>query len=193
MIVLTDTNYDAKKELDTLKEELKKEQLRVKEYRKEIDTLKEQLKEKADFEEMIKYKLAEIDNYRKQIARESEIIVRKEIEKFLTKLLDLRDDYIRAIDVTKKSDSPSIIVNGLESVLKNLDSILKEEGVEEIDALGKSFDPNIHEAVSFVDNDVYPENTITAEIRKGYMLKDRVIRPSLVEVSKKTNVKSDGG
>ncbi|MBI5133449.1 MAG: nucleotide exchange factor GrpE, partial [Thaumarchaeota archaeon] len=144
-------------------------------------------------EERYKYKLAEIDNYRKQIEKESQIQVKVKIEEFLKKLINLRDDYLRAIETAKKSNDPAVLINGLESILKNLDGILKEEGVREIDAVGKAFDPSMHEAISFVDTNEYPENTITAEIRKGYMLSDRVIRPSLVEVSKKANDKSEEG
>ncbi|MFQ5940754.1 MAG: nucleotide exchange factor GrpE [Nitrososphaerales archaeon] len=161
----------------------------------EIEVLKEQLKKKqAEADEYIskyKYLLADYDNYRKRVEKESEIIVRRKIEKFLIKVIALRDDYVRAIETAKSIDSPEL-VDGLESILKNLDRILKEEGVEEIKSIGKIFDPNIHEAISFVDNEEYPENTITGEIRKGYMLSDRVIRPSLVEVSKKTAVESNG-
>ncbi len=192
VIGLVETNHDANTEIEMLNEQLKKEQARVEEYRKLIEMLKTELEEQGSVEERYKYKLAEIDNYRKQLERESQIVVRREVEKFLIKLINLRDDFMRAIDTAKSSDNAAL-VNGLESTLKNLDSILKEEGVKEIDTVGKTFDPNIHEAVSFVDNDEYPENTITTEIRKGYMLSDRVIRPSLVEVSRKTNDKSNGG
>jgi len=161
----------------------------------EIGILKEQLKKnEAEAEENLnkyKYLLADYDNYRKSIEKESEIIVRREIEKFVMKMIYLRDDYVRAIEIAKSSDNPAL-VNGLESTLKNLDNILKEEGVNEIEAVGKTLDPNIHEVISFVVNDKYPENIITVEIRKGYMLSDRVIRPSLVEVSKKNDIKSNG-
>ncbi len=173
MIALVETNHDADIEIEMLKEQLKKKQ--------------------AEAEENLnkyKYLLADYDNYRKSVQRESGIIVRREIEKFLMKLIDLRDDYIRAIQSAKKSDNP--VVSGLQLILKNLDGILKEEGIEEINVVGKTFDPNMHEAISFVPNDEYPENTIITEIRKGYMLSNRVVRPSLVEVSKKTNVKSNG-
>lgn len=158
----------------------------------EMETLKEQLMRKqADAEEYhnkYQYLLAEYQNYRKQVERESEIMVRKEIEIFLIKLIELRDDYIRAMETVKSGDNPEL-VNGLESILKNLDFILKEEGIKEIDAVGKKFDPNVHEAVSFIDKYVYLENIVTAEIRKGYMSRNRVIRPGLVEISKKTNIK----
>ena len=173
MIALVETNHNADIEIEMLKEQLKKKQ--------------------AEAEENLnkyKYLLADYDNYRKSVERESGIIVRREIEKFLMKMIDLRDDYIRAIQSAKKSDNP--VVGGLELILKNLDDILKGEGIEEINVVGKTFDPNMHEAISFVPNDEYPENTIITEIRKGYMLSNRVVRPSLVEVSKKTNVKSNG-
>lgn len=173
-----ETNQDNAKldELNKLKEELKKEQERAEEYINKY-----------------KYLLADYDNYRKRLDKEAEIRVKHEVEKFLVKLLDLRDDYTRAIENAKKSDNPGTIINGLEGVLKNLDSILNEEGVVEINAVGRSFDPNFHEALSFVDSNELPENTVTAEIRKGYMLSDRVIRPSLVEVSKKPIAKTEGG
>lgn len=193
MIWLPETNHDANTEIEMLKEQLKKEQAKAEEYSKEIEMLKDQLKELSGVEERYKYKLAEIDNYRKQIEREAQIQVKVKIEEFLKKLINLRDDYLRAIETAKKSNGPAMIINGLESILKNLDVILKEDGVREIDAVGKAFDPSMHEAISFVDTSEYPENTVTAEIRKGYMLSDRVIRPSLVEVSKKANAKSEEG
>lgn len=193
MIRLPETNHGANTEMEMLKEQLKKEQAKAEEYSKEIEMLKDQLKELSGVEERYKYKLAEIDNYRKQIEREAQIQVKVKIEEFLKKLINLHDDYLRAIETAKKSNGPAMIINGLESILKNLGGILKEEGVREIDAVGKAFDPSMHEAISFVDTSEYPENTVTAEIRKGYMLSDRVIRPSLVEVSKKANDKSEEG
>ena len=193
VIGLPETNHDANTEIEMLKEQLKKEQAKAEEYSREIEMLKDRLKELSGVEERYKYKLAEIDNYRKQIEREAQIHVKVKIEEFLKKLINLRDDYLRAIETAKKSNGPAVIINGLESILKNLDVILKEEGVREIDAVGEAFDPSMHEAISFVDTNEYPENTVTAEIRKGYMLSDRVIRPSLVEVSKKANTKSEEG
>jgi len=171
----TDQDNAQADELEMLKEELEKEKERAEEY-----------------DEKYKRLLADYDNYRKQLDKEADIRVRRELEKFLLKLLALRDDYVRAIEIVKKNNSAKTIINGLEGVLKNLDSILREEGIAEINAIGTSFDPNFHEAVSFVDNVELPENTITTEIRKGYMLSNRVIRPTLVEVSKRPNLKNGG-
>lgn len=152
-----------------------------------VEMLKNALKE---YESKYKYLLADYDNYRKRVEREAEYRVRQSIEAFILKLLNLRDDFVRAIDVMKKSTTTAAVVDrhvveGLEGVLKNLDGILRDAGVVEIPAVGEAFNPNMHEAVSFVYNAELPDLTITNEIRKGYMMNDRVIRPSLVEVSRR--------
>ncbi|MEM0367707.1 MAG: nucleotide exchange factor GrpE [Candidatus Nitrosocaldus sp.] len=152
-----------------------------------VEMLKNALKE---YESKYKYLLADYDNYRKRVEREAEYRVRQSIEAFILKLLNLRDDFVRAIDVMKKSTTTTAavdrhVVDGLEGVLKNLDGILRDAGVVEIPAVGEAFNPNMHEAVSFVYNAELPDLTITNEIRKGYMMNDRVIRPSLVEVSRR--------
>jgi molecular chaperone GrpE len=114
----------------------------------ELEKAKNEAKE---YETKYKYLLAEYDNYRKRLEKEAELRVKHGIETFILKLLDLRDDYIRAIDTVKKGNEKSInaIVSGLEGILKKLDNMLKEVGVVEIEALGKIFDPNLHEAVSY--------------------------------------------
>ncbi len=147
----------------------------------ELEDAKSMAKE---YESRYKYLLAEYDNYRKRLEKEMDIKVKRSMEGIILRLLDLRDDYIRAID-TAKRDSSASLITGLEGILKRLDGILKEYGVVEIDAVGKSFDPNLHEAVSFVYDRELPDLTVTNEIRKGYIWNDRVIRPSLVEVSKR--------
>lgn len=165
----------------------------------ELKRLREELqKEKERAEEYVskyKYLLADYDNYRKRLEKESDFRVRLEVERFLLKLIDLRDDFTRAVDAARKDPDTSTIISGLESVLKKLDGILREEGIVEINTVGELFDPNLHEAVSFVHSTEVPENTVMSEIRKGYMLSDRVIRPSLVEVSRRpgVNTKIEGG
>jgi molecular chaperone GrpE len=103
----------------------------------------------------------------------------------LLKFLTIRDDYLRALSVARQSKSEQVVViEGLEGILKNIDSLLASEGVREIEAVGTPFDPNVHDAIAYSARDDLAENTVTAEIRKGYMLNDRVLRPSLVEISK---------
>ncbi len=103
----------------------------------------------------------------------------------LLKFLNIRDDYLRALSVARQSKSEQgVVIEGLEGILKNIDSLLASEGVREIEAVGTPFDPNVHDAIAYSARDDLVENTVTAEIRKGFMLNGRVLRPSLVEISK---------
>ena len=74
---------------------------------------------------------------------------------------------------------------GLDAILKNMNTFLLEFGVQPIEAVGEIFDPKLHEAISVKEDPTLDDNTIITELRKGYILKDRVIRPSLVEISKR--------
>jgi molecular chaperone GrpE len=117
----------------------------------------------------------------KQLASKAESIKAE----LLLKFLNIRDDYLRALSVARQSKSEQgVVIEGLEGILKNIDSLLASEGVREIEAVGTPFDPNVHDAIAYSARDDLAENTVTAEIRKGYMLNGRVLRPSLVEISK---------
>ncbi len=103
-------------------------------------------------------------------------------------LINIRDDFERAIKASEEGNT--LIMNGLKSILKHIDNILKEEGVREIDTSTK-FDPHLHEVISIVVDNNLPDYSIIRELRKGYMLYDRVIRPSLVEVSKQDTLQKE--
>jgi molecular chaperone GrpE len=133
----------------------------------------------------LKYLMADFDNYRKQMEKQVDSKVESNKAQLLLKFLGMRDDYLRALDMAKQSKSEGVVLEGLEAILKNLDSLLRSEGVMEIETIGTPFDPNIHDAISFSYRNDVPESTVTGEIRKGYMLNNKVLRPSLVEISKK--------
>jgi molecular chaperone GrpE len=133
----------------------------------------------------LKYLMADFDNYRKQMEKQVDSKVESNKAQLLLKFLGIRDDYFRALDMAKQSKSEGVVLEGLEAILKNLDSLLRSEGVMEIETIGTPFDPNIHDAISFSYRDDVPESTVTGEIRRGYMLNNKVLRPSLVEISKK--------
>jgi molecular chaperone GrpE len=133
----------------------------------------------------LKYLMADFDNYRKQMEKQVDSKVELNKAQLLLKFLGIRDDYFRALDIAKQSKSEGVVLEGLEAILKNLDSLLRSEGVMEIETIGTPFDPNIHDAISFSYRDDVPESTVTGEIRRGYMLNNKVLRPSLVEISKK--------
>ena len=100
----------------------------------------------------------------------------------MIEFLQIYDDFIRAKEVFSKKN---INTEGLDSILKNMNSLFSKNGVSPIDALGEIFDPKFHEAISVIEDPTLDENTITKEIRKGYISQNRVIRPTLVEISKK--------
>ena len=100
----------------------------------------------------------------------------------MLEFLKIYDDFVRAKEAFSQN---KIDTTGLDFILKNMDSLLAKYNVKPIEALGEIFNPNLHEAISIVTDSQLDENTITKEIRKGYISHERVIRPTLVEISKK--------
>jgi molecular chaperone GrpE len=158
--------------------------------RAELQSVKNELRKAKEYSEnslnKMRYLVADFDNYRKQMEKQLASKAESIKAELLLKFLNIRDDYLRALSVARQSKSEQVVViEGLEGILKNIDSLLVSEGVREIEAVGTPFDPNVHDAIAYSARDDLPENTVTAEIRKGYMLSGRVLRPSLVEISKK--------
>jgi len=134
----------------------------------------------------LKYSLADFDNYRKNVEKQNSLKILSIKSDMLSVVINIREDFIRAIDTIKQSKIDQAIFEGLESILKNIDTFLEKEGIKEIMSLNNPFDPNIHEIIGFSYNEGdIEDNIVTKEIRKGYLLNDQVLRPSLVEVSKK--------
>ena len=162
----------------------------VRALRDELESVKSELRKAKESSESslnkMKYLMADFDNYRKQMEKQVASKAESIKAELLLKFLNIRDDYLRALSVARQSKSEQIVViEGLEGILKNIDSLLASEGVRVIEAIGTPFDPNVHDAIAYSARDDLAENTVTAEIRKGYMLNGRVLRPSLVEISKK--------
>ena len=157
--------------------------------RAELESVKNELRKAKESSESslnkVRYLMADFDNYRKQMEKQLASKAESIKAELLLKFLNIRDDYLRALSVTRQSKSEQVVViEGLEGILKNIDSLLSSEGVREIEAVGTPFDPNVHDAIAYSARDDLAENTVTAEIRKGYILNGRVLRPSLVEISK---------
>ncbi|MGI0026877.1 MAG: nucleotide exchange factor GrpE [Nitrosopumilaceae archaeon] len=151
-----------------------------------IDELKAQLKQEQEkatsYEKKLQYLLADFENLKKRTELDVQNKVNSALDSMMLKFLSIYDDFVRAKDVLAKQ---KINTDGLSAILKNMDSFLSENGVTPIEALGEIFDPQLHEAISVKEDPSLDDNTITAEIRKGYILQNRIIRPSLVEISKK--------
>ncbi len=157
--------------------------------KEDLSALKEELREARKSSDnnlnRLKYMMAEFDNYRKQMEKQIDSRIESGKAELLVKFLSLRDDYLRALEMAKQSKSETVVIEGLEGILKNFDSLLRSEGVMEIETIGTPFDPNVHDAIGFSHHDEIEENIITKEIRKGYMLNNKVLRPSLVLISRK--------
>ena len=149
----------------------------------EISKLLDLEKQKSfEYEEKLKLVLADFQNLNRKTQSDIENGVNSKIDEFALDFLKIYDDFVRAKEVFSESKINS---EGLDSILKNMDSLLKKYHIEPIDALGEIFNPNFHEAISITNDSDLDDNTITKEIRKGYISHERVIRPTLVEISKK--------
>lgn len=133
----------------------------------------------------LRYLMADFDNYRKRMERQIESKINQGKAELILKFVSIHDDLSRAIETAKQGKSDQVVIQGLEGILRNVETLFDAEGVKEIETTGTPFDPNIHDAISFKYDDTVPENTVIAEIRKGYMMSDKVLRPSLVEISKR--------
>jgi len=158
----------------------------------EAGKLKEALereKERAEeYLNRLKYLQADFQNYQRRVEREREELVKRGNEELILKLLSVVDDLERAVEAGKSLSDKEVLVSGVEMVLKQFQAALAEEGLSQIEAVGKPLDPELHEAVATVETNHYPENIIVRVLRKGYSLNGKVIRPSMVEVAKKPTV-----
>ncbi len=157
--------------------------------RQQIADLQEKLeKEKAkaeDYLNRLKYLQAEFENFRKRTERTVSDSIQSGNAKLIARFLPVIDDLERAVSTNDSSNDAKTVLRGVELVLKDLREILKGEGVTVIETVGRTFDPNIHDAVKSVETTEVAENAIVRELRKGYQINGKVIRPSMVEIAKK--------
>ena len=128
---------------------------------------------------------ADFDNFRKRMANERQELLKYAAADVLTKIISVLDTFDRAKDSLKEIDNCTTVKESYEVAYKQLLDTLKKVGMEEIDALGKEFNPNEHEAITQVPTDEYEEDHVAVVAQKGYKLADKVLRPALVGVAKK--------
>ena len=144
----------------------------------------EQLKEELSrCEDKLKRSLADFINLERKTKSDIQNGIAEKLDRFMLQFLTIYDDLARAKEVIKKENPQA---QGLDGILKNIDSLLADYGVSPIMALGEVFDSNLHEAISIIKDDSLDDNTITKELRKGYISHNRTLRPTLVEISKKS-------
>ncbi|RBW70495.1 nucleotide exchange factor GrpE [Bacillus taeanensis] len=126
---------------------------------------------------------ADFDNFRRRSRDEKAAAAKYRAKDLVESLLPVIDNFERALAVEVKDEQSKSVLQGMEMVYRQLKDALEKEGVEEINAVGESFDPHYHQAVMQVQSEDHESNTVIEVLQKGYQLKDRVIRPAMVKVS----------
>ncbi len=184
----TDSEKDqnVKKKIAEKKEHQKKKSLtkkltsKLKIQEKIIEKL---TKERDDFKDKFLRNLAEIDNFRKRIKKENEDYKKYALSDFLKELLVITDNLERALKVKEGESSEKSIISGVEMIYKQFMEILSKNGVTEIEAISKPFDPNIHQALSKEEADSISEPIIVEVYQKGFMYNKKLLRPTLAKVA----------
>ncbi len=138
--------------------------------------------QRDEYYDLLLRKTAEFDNYRKRIERERQELAAHLAAEMLAELLPLLDDFERALDAGT-DEAATAYRAGVELIHKQLLDLLAKRGVTPIEALGQPFDPHFHQAIAHEVSPEHPEGIVIAELRRGYMLGDRLLRASMVKVA----------
>ena len=153
---------------------------------KKVADLKASLEEKTKLEEtylnQLRYARADLENLQKHIQKRIDEGVTREKAKLIIRILTVAEEVDLTLDEVKKAKNPSLL-EGAEMVKKKLWKVLSCEGLCPIEAIGKPFDPHMHESVEEIETCHYPVGIVVQEVRKGYVLNGKVLRPSLVKVA----------
>src|SRR3989338_2545167 len=152
----------------------------------EIIDLKKKAEERDSFLDQLLRTRAEFMNYQKRMHKENESTAQFAIQNLILDLFPELDNFDRALKLADNSKDFDKLVEGIKLIKDQLFKVLGKYGVKSMETVGKAFDPNLHEAVMEEENNELPHHTITDELQKGFLLKERVIRPSKVKVSKRT-------
>ncbi|MGD9676798.1 MAG: nucleotide exchange factor GrpE [Vulcanibacillus sp.] len=146
----------------------------------EVAQLKEKIEESQNRLMRVQ---ADFDNFRKRTTTEKEDLAKYVNAQLIKSLLPACDNFERAIKAAKENDNLDSLLQGIEMVYRQIEDVLTNEGLKEIESLGKSFNPEYHQAVMQVESEEHEAGVIIEELQKGYLFKGRVIRPSMVKVS----------
>lgn len=146
------------------------------------DQLKESEDKLAEANGQLLRLQADFMNFRKRAEKEKKDTITYALEKFICTLLPVIDNFEIAMDVEENMEDA--FYKGVEIIYKQLENVLESNNVKKIEALGTEFDPNVHHAVFMEDSEEYESGKVIEVLQTGYMLKDKVIRPSMVKVAK---------
>jgi molecular chaperone GrpE len=126
---------------------------------------------------------ADFENYKKRAAREKEEAVKYANSALLERLMPIVDNFELGLEAARGEGETSPVFSGMSMVFKQVMDFLTEQGLQPIDATGQKFDPNLHEAIAHEPSEQFPEGVVIRQTRRGYRMKDRLLRPSSVVVS----------
>lgn len=166
------------------KKETEKKTSEIKMTGEEFDELKKKAEERDEYYNKWLKVHAEYDNTRKRIEKEKFDHMKFANEDIVSQLFPIVDNFDMAFEAMEKAEDKAAVMDGIKLVQKEFHRILEDNGVKRIETRGKQFDPNVHEAVLAVETGEYPDGEIIEEVRAGYMLNDRLLRPAQVKVAK---------
>ena len=150
----------------------------------EKDKLIEELTSKVNDEETKRLRLlADYENFKRRASLDKEGLQKYRAQNVVTNLIPVLDNFTRALQVEAKTEEAQLMMTGMQMVYHTLVDALETEGLVEIEALDKDFDPNFHQAIMTANEEDKPSGIVLEDLQKGYMLKDRVLRPSMVKVN----------
>ena len=168
------------KEEKTKKEDSKKENSKKETKKDQIEELKAEV---AQWKDKYQRLMAEFENARKRTAKEAVQRYDMGAMGVLEKLLPVIDNFERGLDAVSEEEKDSAFVQGIQQIYKQLVAVMEDLGVTPMDATGKEFDANLHNAVMHVEDEELGENVVAEEMQKGYMYKENVLRHSMVKVA----------
>ena len=136
-----------------------------------------------ELQDRLKRQMAEFDNFRKRTEKEKAAMYEIGAKDIIEKILPVLDNFERGLAAVPEDEKGSSFAEGLEQIYKQFVTTLEDAGVESIEAVGKQFDPNLHNAVMHVEDEKYGENEIAMELQKGYKYRGSVVRHSMVQVA----------
>lgn len=169
----------AKKNEEEVQEHEQVEELII-ENNVELEELKRQSKE---YFELAQRSMADFDNFKKRVIKEKEMLYADAVSNVVGKFLQVLDNLETALKHSKGDNDNKQLTDGIKMVVRQFKDALSDLGVEDIEAIGKKFNPQYHYAVAHIDDDAYGENEIIDEMQRGYMINERVIRHSMVRVA----------
>ncbi|MGC7870124.1 nucleotide exchange factor GrpE [Desulfosporosinus sp. SYSU MS00001] len=180
----TASESDGSKESDTQNDNSNSNEMTPAEKILALEAELTQAKAKADenYDRFLRLQ-AEFDNYRRRTQKEKTEIVKYASEQLVSELLPVLDNFERATSSAQNNPDITVFSQGVDMILRQLQTALSKVGLKPMEAVGQPFDPNLHEAVMRVESEDHPENTVVEELQKGYFLKEKVLRPSMVKVS----------